>query len=144
MKIAFTGTRKGMSSAQREQFSKVLLWFAGPPREPKIEGFTFHDGWALGADQEAAELALLYFPRSCIHIHPAPGHEPLPARARELYVLYEVFPPLERNRHMVDACDVLIAAPETDREVLRSGTWATVRYARSQGRPVVMLSRGES
>lgn len=49
--------------------------------------------------------------------------------------------PLARNRRIVAAVDVLIAAPETDREELRSGTWATIRYARAAGKPVVMLSR---
>jgi hypothetical protein len=49
---------------------------------------------------------------------------------------------LDRNRAIVAAVDVLVAAPLEDREVQRSGTWATVRSARRKGIPVVMLSRG--
>ncbi len=50
---------------------------------------------------------------------------------------------LDRNLRLVAECDVLVAAPLTDAEVRRSGTWATVRYARRRGVPVVMLARGE-
>ena len=46
---------------------------------------------------------------------------------------------LERNRDIVDACDILIACPRTLKEELRSGTWATVRYARKVGKPVAIL-----
>jgi hypothetical protein len=46
--------------------------------------------------------------------------------------------PLVRNRAIVDACDFLIAAPEGP-EVQRSGTWATIRYARKQGKQVTLI-----
>lgn len=36
---------------------------------------------------------------------------------------------LQRNRQMVDIADIVVAAPGTMKEILRSGTWATVRYA---------------
>lgn len=49
-------------------------------------------------------------------------------------------PYLERNRDIVNACDVLIAGPrETFGEPDRGGTWATVRYARSVVRPLVIV-----
>lgn len=40
---------------------------------------------------------------------------------------------LDRNREMVDGADVLIAFPKTAEEETRSGTWATIRYARKVG-----------
>lgn len=46
---------------------------------------------------------------------------------------------LDRNHAIVDECSVLIAAPRSLTEEQRSGTWATVRYARKMGRPVVIL-----
>ncbi len=46
---------------------------------------------------------------------------------------------LDRNRDIVAAVSILIAAPETDIEEQRSGTWATVRYARKKGIPVVIV-----
>ena len=44
-------------------------------------------------------------------------------------------PYLDRNRDIVDACEVLLATPDGP-ERLRSGTWSTVRYARKIGKPV--------
>ena len=122
MKIGFTGTREGMSAAQREQLVLVLMALAHAPAECRPE---FHHGGAVGADAEADETA-----------------------AREGYAVVvhpcsPVLPPLTRNRNIVAECDVLVAAPRSDKEELRSGTWATVRYARQAGKPVVMLSRGK-
>jgi hypothetical protein len=37
---------------------------------------------------------------------------------------------LRRNREIVEVVEVLLAFPAESKEVLRSGTWATVRWAR--------------
>ena len=115
----FTGTRTGMSVRQALQFREVIRWLR--PGE-------FHHGGAVGADMQAAAaleaMLNLVVWQSTIVVHPA-GRQPL-----------------MRNRAIVAACDILIAAPETDTEQLRSGTWATVRYARQAVKPVIMLSRG--
>jgi hypothetical protein len=37
---------------------------------------------------------------------------------------------MERNDFLAEACEVLVAFPETPEELRRSGTWATVRRAR--------------
>lgn len=39
-------------------------------------------------------------------------------------------PYLERNNDIVKNSDVLVACPASKTEVLRSGTWATIRKAR--------------
>jgi hypothetical protein len=44
--------------------------------------------------------------------------------------VHDIMPPLERNKLIVARCDLLLATPETQQEVLRSGTWATIRAAR--------------
>lgn len=54
-------------------------------------------------------------------------------------VVHEPRPPLERNRDVVDASDVLLACPGGMAEEQRSGTWATIRYARKAGKPVVIV-----
>ena len=115
MNIGFTGSRYGMSKAQREQFAWLML---------RLKTNTFHHGAAVGADTQAAAF-----------VRKNPGIEIVAHPASD--------DPLKRNREIVAACDVLIAAPLTDKEELRSGTWATVRYARAAGKPVVMLSRGK-
>jgi len=48
-------------------------------------------------------------------------------------------PYLVRNHHIVLETRGLIALPLGFTEELRSGTWATVRYARSQGREVHVI-----
>lgn len=53
---------------------------------------------------------------------------------------YPVKPPLKRNYDIVDACDILLAAPRTLTEELRSGTWATIRYARKTGKKYLILA----
>jgi predicted Rossmann fold nucleotide-binding protein DprA/Smf involved in DNA uptake len=113
MIVGFTGTRQGMSASQRKQLQWVLT-------EAFPVARVIHGG-AVGADREAhviaddAEIATT--------VHPA-GRDPL-----------------ARNRRIVAECDLLIAAPRENLEEQRSGTWATIRYARQAGKPVVMLSR---
>lgn len=125
-RVGFTGTRRGMSEAQRRQLVAVLCQLYAR-RLPMAE---FHHGDGDGADQEAAALAVgeVGVPETGVIKHP-----PKAFTAKEL---------LARNREIVDCVSVLVAAPLHDKEELRSGTWATVRYARAKGIPVVMLSRG--
>lgn len=46
--------------------------------------------------------------------------------------------PLDRNRDIVEAAEVLIACPDGP-ERQRSGTWATIRHALRVGKPVVIV-----
>lgn len=41
-----------------------------------------------------------------------------------------------RNDLLVNRCDELIAFPLTEEEIMRSGTWATIRRARKADKPV--------
>ena len=112
MNIGFTGTRRGMSPRQLDDLRTYLRNRMG----------TLHHGDAVGADRQAEEIASSY--GYVIRAYPAVrGHE------------------LERNRVIVAACDLLIAAPYEDDEILRSGTWATVRYARVAHKTVILLKR---
>jgi hypothetical protein len=79
-----------------------------------------------GADLEAREIAET---AGCV----CSTHPPASRTAAAL---------LARNRTIVDVSAILVAAPESDVEELRSGTWMTVRYARSRAKPVLMLTRG--
>lgn len=129
-KVGFTGTRHGMSGAQKEALFQVF---------DKYYGSEFHHGDCWGADAEAHDIAIHYNMR--IHIHP-----PSDEKARAFKTLKVVRtsmpkPYLQRNHDIVDSCDILIAAPHTDKEILRSGTWATVRYARRKNVPVILLPR---
>jgi len=46
---------------------------------------------------------------------------------------------LERNRYIVDLTDMLIATPNTEYMVLRSGTWSTIRYAIKTKKEVITI-----
>jgi hypothetical protein len=48
-------------------------------------------------------------------------------------------PYLERDRRIAQECDELLAVPDSWGEVLRSGTWATVRYALTDGKLVTVI-----
>jgi hypothetical protein len=53
-----------------------------------------------------------------------------------------VFPPrpyIARNHDIVNHTNYLIACPDTMKEVQRSGTWATVRYAGKHDRVVYLV-----
>jgi hypothetical protein len=53
--------------------------------------------------------------------------------------MYAPKDPLKRNRDIVDAAVMLIAVPKETTEVLRSGTWTTVRYAKKKGCSVLII-----
>jgi hypothetical protein len=126
--LGFTGTQVGMTDEQVEAFVAGLLF------APWIEAL--HHGCCVGADAQAHGVALgLGIP---VVLHP-PEQTGRMARLTGEAARLEPRPYLDRNHDIVDACDVLVAAPQTLDEVLRSGTWATVRYARKIGRPVILL-----
>lgn len=142
MIVGFTGTRKGMNTAQLAQLNFML---ATLKRDTSCGATNeFHQGGADGGDKQARILAREW--GYDVHWHPCPGvsladvigDEPL----AKFETWHEVFPPLTRNRNIVAVAFALIAGPHTDVEELRSGTWATVRYARAAAIPVVHLTRG--
>jgi hypothetical protein len=55
---------------------------------------------------------------------------------------HEPKPYLARNRDILRATEMLVAAPAQDIEQLRSGTWSTVRFARKTGRVVWVILPG--
>lgn len=124
--IGFTGTRQVITSAQHEALKNVLT---------EVNGIRFHHGDCIGADEVAHRIAdeLGYV----IHIYP-PKDKKYTANL-EGYIRYQPREYLERNHMIVRACDILVAVPSTSQEQLRSGTWATVRYARKLHRPVIII-----
>lgn len=120
MNIGFTGTRQGMTEKQRLQ---VQAWLT--------DGSEFHHGDCVGADEEADAIA------HSLHLNVV-IHPPANPRLRA-YCSGTVLPAkgyIARNHDIVDSTDVLVATPKEADEVLRSGTWATVRYARKVGKTV--------
>ena len=47
-------------------------------------------------------------------------------------------PYLERNKDIVDETGLLIATPKGE-EIVRSGTWSTIRYARKNHKKIIII-----
>jgi hypothetical protein len=124
--IGFTGTQGGMTERQRQALSCAL---------DELQATVFHHGDCIGADAEAHDIAAAM---GCeIVIHP-PVTET--NRAWKLAPrIHEPKPYLKRNKDVVRATEVLVAAPAQDIEQLRTGTWSTVRFARKIGRAVWVI-----
>lgn len=136
MKVGFTGTRQGMS---KKQFAQLIQFLE------KHKPEEFHHGDCNGADDEAHHTAVAR--GVAVVIHP-PSNDTeraynmanLDEPAQRVTILLSK-PYLTRNKDIVNACDILLAAPKGDTEELRSGTWATVRHARALGKPVIVFQR---
>ena len=127
--VGFTGTQRGMTPPQRAAVMRLLRGMAGL--------HILHHGDCIGADAEAhaGALALGW----SIVVHP-----PIVVAKRAWCTgpSCEVLPPapyLTRNQHIVDASLLVIATPGEPVEQLRSGTWATIRYARRQRKQVMIV-----
>lgn len=126
--VGFSGTRKGMSENQKYAVREVLDGLAA---------LTLHHGDCVGADAEAHEIAV-----ACGFLtvaHP-PENPSLRAYCRTDGKMLPL-PYLERDRAIVDATYMLIAAPESATPD-KGGTWYTIRYAMSQNKPVIIIPKG--
>lgn len=127
MKVGFTGSRKGMTLRQEELLMILLL---------ELEPDEFHHGCCIGSDERAHNLAKLWQYRTV-------GHPPTETKYLGVWEdcdeRREPFPYLERNRHIVNETDLLIATPRVPRGTPHSGTWYTVEYARGKRKTVRIL-----
>lgn len=48
-------------------------------------------------------------------------------------------PYLERNQDIVRSTELLLATPENNVEQQRSGTWATIRFARKMNKSIIII-----
>jgi hypothetical protein len=132
MKVGFTGTQQGMTMVQADTCAIVLSG---------LEPVEFHHGDCVGADAQACEivwrLPWCYEGKIKVVSHP-PDNDKKRAHT-QAHVELPPLPYLERNQKIVDATEILVAAPAAMNEEGRSGTWATVRYARKKGKPVLLV-----
>lgn len=128
MKVSFTGTRKGMTETQKRLFRACL---------DRKEITEFCHGDCIGADEGAHNIAVSL---KTIEIKKRPCNlNSQRAFTKEGTCLAEPEHPLDRNKKIVDDGDMLIACPGEQFEERRSGTWATVRYARKQGKRIIII-----
>ncbi|MAH51185.1 hypothetical protein CMI37_35535 [Candidatus Pacearchaeota archaeon] len=119
-----------MSDNQRKLFKELIK-----DKRPITE---FHHGDCIGSDYDA-HILLRQVSESVVVLYPPD------ITTKRAYCIGEVEkepkPYLERNKDIVNNTDLLIACPKSDKEELRSGTWATIRYARKQNKEVIMIRR---
>lgn len=130
--FGFTGTQVGMTGDQREVVWKTMEAAVAEYGKNDVEA---RHGDCVGADQQfhsicrALGLWVVGFP-------------PVQEDRRAWCDFDEERKPreyLDRNKDIVNASHVLVACPSGDVELLRSGTWSTVRFARRVGVPVVLV-----
>jgi hypothetical protein len=136
MRIGFTGSQDGMSARQLQALRVILL---------STKATELHHGDCIGADAQADALVRQLNGQGLTHIDVV-IHPPIDPKKRAFCAqpgdaVWEPLPYLERNRDIVDSANMVIAGPKSGNEVARSGTWATVRYARKIGREVRVLKR---
>jgi hypothetical protein len=127
VKMGFTGTRNGMTAAQRTAVLMLLRDY---------EPAEVHHGDCVGADAQFADLAKSAIGARVV-AHPGPDGD---LRAHAL--CDEEWRPLThfaRNRNIVEQTDVLIATPPAMHELPSGGTWYTIRYARKVGKLNVVV-----
>ena len=123
-----------MTSSQRRA---VVRWLA------RHQADEARHGDCIGADAEFHQMALNDAVRRIV-IHP-PDNDKFRAFCEggtfgpTKVVILPPKPYLVRDHGMVDAVDVVLATPATKVEVLRSGTWATVRYCRKVHRELIVF-----
>ena len=134
MKLGFTGTRHGGTPSQMEALRGILKLLK--PDE-------VHHGDCVGADESIdAMVRLLRGVRRVIH---PPVKEELRAHCDLFCSLDQIVDTrdpahyLERNRHIVDETDCLVAMPKEDEDPGKGDTWYTVRYAKQQGKHVMLI-----
>jgi hypothetical protein len=134
-KLGFTGTNRGMWPEQKTELEALL-------KKLKEEGFDeFHHGLCIGADEQAAILAKSIGYR--VVAHPGLAKDPANLKYRSEWTgsdeTLEAKPFIERDHDIVDVTERMVATPLTREEQLRSGTWTTVRYARTQNRLIDLV-----
>lgn len=128
MRVGFTGTQKGTTPEQRQELRQFLY-------SRSVD--EFHHGDCIGADAEAHAIVRDYRASIRIIIHPPTNKTRVANRTADEWRVS--LPYLERNKAIVDACDVLVAMPFETVEKIRSGTWSTIRYARKQDKPIYII-----
>lgn len=129
MIVGFTGSRTGITSRQ----SKWLNDFFD---ENDISRLLHGD--CQGADEAADTIAMKHgVKRWAMPGTDAQGRMPYRAYCAAEYIA-EPRPYLVRNQDIVRLCELLIALPKSAERV-RSGTWATIRYARTVNRTHIIV-----
>ena len=135
MKLAVTATQRGITDKQKE-FAENFIRMMNPSA-------VIH-GCCTGGDDNLDEIAdrlrimRIGFPSSIKR--KCALDRCLQRKNSDFIVAREPMAPLKRNPLIVKSGDKLLACPQQEEEVIRSGTWTTIRAAiRILGRSNVVI-----
>lgn len=124
--LGVTATQEGLTNRQKQKAKQILRKF----KRRNCKDQWFHHGDCIGGDAELHDIAVKLGYN--IEIHPS---NLLHKRAfKKGDIVHDPKPPLIRNRIIVKIVGYLLAFPKESKEIWRSGTWTTIRYARSYPR----------
>lgn len=133
MDVGFTGTQHGMTANQARSFMKFLADL----------GITCgHHGCCVGVDKQVHILLMWLLGENGIILHPPEDLSKVPSGIFGSFPAENIRKPrpyLERNHDIVDETKRLVGLPYQSHEIMRSGTWATVRYAKKTDKPVTII-----
>jgi hypothetical protein len=133
MDIGITATREGLTGPQLESIINRLDVMQ------KTQHDFLHQGCCIGGDEQITIAAFTLGYRIC-------SHPPTDRRYYFSKLAYELsenkcteLSYLARNLEIINHSSVVIGAPKTKYEELRSGTWSTIRIAREAGRHTIVV-----
>jgi len=137
IKLGFTGTRTHMTHNQMFNLAIILEDYKNKFLISSIE--EFHNGCCEGSDNISNYIIKAISPLTKIHWHPPIDKKYVKKCYVKPDIVYKDKPYLERNKCIVDKTEHLIAIPKGFNEEVRSGTWATIRYARLKKKPIIII-----
>lgn len=129
--ISFTGSRSGLTKPQSLVLLDKIL-----ERKLQYKLVTLIHGDCIGADTDAHYIAM----SEELEVRKRPCNiEPQRAFTLGGEIVSSPESPLQRNHKIVNDGNELISCPSGFGEKLRSGTWATTRYARKINKPILII-----
>ena len=129
MKVGFTGTRTGLNSKQKSDIINFI-------KNNDIK--EVHHGGCIGADKEFNDICISFGIKIIVHLGTSNNTTVINNTYNNITIL-QPKPYLDRNKDIVDSSDLLIACPFSNQEIIRSGTWSTVRYARKKNKNIIIF-----
>lgn len=133
--IGFTGSQYPMTVRTKLTLHVILtdLYEENILSSPPV---CLHHGDCINSDFEASRIGK--FIGYLVHAHPS-FLDKKRAFSEFNDVIHAPKEPLERNADIARICQTLVATPRTYHEVIRSGTWTTIRRARELNREICII-----
>jgi hypothetical protein len=126
MKLGMTGNRYGLTDDAKQTLSAFL-------DSNKIS--ESHHGDCIGADADFHKACSLLKIKTIIH--------PPDNNKNRAFCQGDIILPtkkyIERDHDIVNETDMMVAFPPTNNEILRSGTWTTIRYAIKKNKKMLIV-----